>query len=121
MQSHKIVLPEHLNPHGYLVGGRLLHWVDEFALIAANLEYPGCNFVTIGLDRVEFRRSVREGAILGFYGEKTKEGKTFVRYAVRIFPGRSMDEEKDLIFSGQVTFVHIDEHGQKSPLPPGNA
>ena len=50
MENHRLVLPEHLNHYGFLFGGHLLKWVDEFAYIAATIEYPGYNFVTIGMD-----------------------------------------------------------------------
>lgn len=51
MESYKLVLPEHLNHYGYLFGGYLLQWVDETAYIAATLDYPGSNFVTVAMDR----------------------------------------------------------------------
>jgi len=59
MINHKLVLPEHLNHYGYLFGGYLLHWVDEYAYITANLDFPGHRFVTIGLDKVVFRKNIR--------------------------------------------------------------
>jgi acyl-CoA hydrolase len=71
MENHKLVLPEHLNHYGYLFGGNLLKWGDEYAWIAVTLDYRGCNFVNIGLDQVEFKQSVKEGAILKFIAEKT--------------------------------------------------
>ncbi|MGD0283399.1 MAG: hotdog domain-containing protein, partial [Dissulfurispiraceae bacterium] len=61
MENYKLVLPEHLNQFGYLFGGNLLKWVDEVAWIAASLDFPGCKFVTIGMDRVEFRKSIKQG------------------------------------------------------------
>ena len=57
MENHKLVLPGHLNHYGYLFGGHLLQWVDECSWIAATLDYPGCQLVTIAMDRVEFRKS----------------------------------------------------------------
>lgn len=116
MENHKLVLPGNLNHYGYLFGGDLLKWVDEYAWIAATLEYPDCNFVTLGMDKVEFKSSVREGTILKFMLEKTKEGNTSVRYLVRVYRGNSMTM-KDIIFSTTVTFVRIDQNGQKVPLP----
>ena len=117
MENHKLVLPEHLNQYGYLFGGNLLKWVDEYAWIAASLDYPGCNFVTIGLDKVEFRRSVKEGSILKFVIEKSKEGNTSIQYVVSVFRGNSEGDKKDLIFSTHVTYVRIDKEGRKIPLP----
>jgi len=119
MENHKLVLPEDLNQYGYLFGGKLLKWVDEYAWIAASLEYAGCNFVTIGMDRVDFRRTVKKGTILKFIVEKTKQGNTSVQYNVTVVRGRGDDaeERKHIIFSTRVTFVCIDEEGKKTPLP----
>ena len=116
MENHKLVNPSNLNHYGYLFGGDLLKWVDEYAWIAATLEYPDCNFVTLGMDKVEFRKSVKEGTILKFIIKRTKEGSTSVQYLVRVYRGNSMDIN-DLIFSTSVTYVRIDQNGQKLPLP----
>ena len=117
MENHKLVLPEHLNQYGYLFGGYLLKWVDEVAWIAATLDYSGCNFVTRGLDKVEFRESVLGGTILRFISEKAGSGNTSVTYTVKVFRGRGGTESDDLIFSTSVTLVCIDEEGKKKVLP----
>jgi hypothetical protein len=49
-----LVLPGDLNHYGFLFGGRLLAWIDEASWIAASLDYPHCQFVTVALDAVEF-------------------------------------------------------------------
>ena len=116
MENHKLVLPGNLNHYGYLFGGDLLKWVDEYAWIAATLEYPDCNFVTLGMDKVEFKKSVREGTILKFILEKTKEGNTSVQYLVRVYRANHV-AMNHVIFSTHVTFVRIDQNGQKVPLP----
>jgi acyl-CoA hydrolase len=117
MENHKLVLPEHLNHFGYLFGGNLLKWVDEYAWIAASLDHPGCNFVTIAMDKVEFRKSVKEGTILKFTAEKIKRGNTSVQYSVNVNKGNGATGKMDVIFSTNVTFVHIDIEGRKIPLP----
>jgi len=117
MENHKLVLPEHLNQFGYLFGGNLLKWVDEFAWMAASLDYHGCHFVTIGLDKVEFRKSVKGGTILKFNAEKTKTGNSSVQYYVSVYRGNSSSDDRALIFSTNVTFVRIDQEGKKIPLP----
>lgn len=116
MENHKLVLPEHLNHYGYLFGGNLLKWADEYSWIAASLDYPQCNFVTIGLDRVEFKKSVKEGAILKFKSEKTKEGNTSVQYFVSVLQENNRDNKEDIIFSTYITYVCMDEKGKKMPL-----
>ena len=115
MENHKLVLPEHLNQYGYLYGGNLVKWADEYAWIAANLDYHDCILVTVGLDNVEFNKSVKEGAILKFDIEKAKTGNTSVQYSVKVFQDNI--ESNIVIFSTLITFVHIDENGDKKPLP----
>jgi len=115
MENHKLVLPQHLNHYGFLFGGDLLKWVDEYAYIAATMEYPGSNFVTVAMDQVVFKKSAREGSILKFIVEKTREGTTSVRYSVRVYLGSSRNDE-DLVFSTVVALVRVDEHGNKIPL-----
>jgi acyl-CoA hydrolase len=117
MENHKLVLPEHLNQFGFLFGGNLLKWLDEYARIAASLDFPGCNFVTIGMDRVVFRKTVREGTILKFIVENSGTGNTSVRYRVHVFNGNSVKVEKQLIFATHVTLVRVDEQGRKTTLP----
>ena len=117
MENYKLVLPEHLNQYGYLFGGNLLQWVDETAWIAASLDYPGCSFVTVAMDKVEFRKSVREGAILRIDAQRSRAGNTSVQYTVNVFLGDARTETKEAIFSTKITFVCIDEGGRKRSLP----
>lgn len=111
MENHRLVLPEHMNHYGFLFGGYLLAWVDEVAWMAATLEHPGCQLVTVGMREVHFRRSVREGSILRFSAERVRTGNTSVTYAVSV---RREDEE---IFSTDVTLVNVDAEGRKQTLP----
>jgi acyl-CoA hydrolase len=115
MENHRLVLPEHLNHYGFLFGGHLLKWVDEFAYIAATIEYHGSNFGTIGMDSVEFTKSVRQGTILKFIVEKTRVGSTSVQYLVHVYRSNNL-EENNFIFSTRITLVHVDAKGNKIPL-----
>jgi len=117
MQNHRLVRPEHLNHYGYLFGGNLLKWVDETAWIAATLEHPGCKFVTIGMDRVEFRQSVREGAILRFHIQSVRQGRTSVQYRVTVSADNPETGTEQSVFTTHVSFVCLDETGAKRPIP----
>lgn len=113
MESHRLVLPGDLNHYGFLFGGRLLAWVDEASWIAASLDFPHCQFVTIAMDHVEFRHSVREGTILRIRCTKAREGHTSVTYRVEVVDERTGGMP---IFSTGITFVSVDDAGQKRPL-----
>ncbi|KAB2641298.1 MAG: acyl-CoA thioesterase [Verrucomicrobia bacterium] len=113
MQTHRLVLPGDLNHYGFLFGGRLLAWVDEASWIAASLDYPQCQFVTVAMATVEFHHSVREGSILSIDCQSTRAGTTSVTYAVTVWDRRT---RPDPIFSTAVTFVRVDAAGRKLPL-----
>jgi len=116
MENYKLVLPGHLNHYGYLFGGNLLQWVDEVGWIAASLDYPGCNFVTIGMDKVEFKESVRQGALLRFETVRTRQGETSVQYTVDVYRHDMKSGAEVRIFSTNTTFVCLDSQGKKCGL-----
>lgn len=116
MENYKLVMPEHLNHFGYLYGGNLLKWVDEISWIAASLDFPGSRFVTIGMDRVEFRKSVREGSILRFDVRQAKRGWSSIQYQAQVFSENIETGGEQSIFNTHVTFVCVDENGDKRVL-----
>ncbi|MBN2104763.1 acyl-CoA thioesterase [bacterium] len=116
MENFALVRPEHLNHHGALFGGVMLKWVDEFAWLAATREYPGCTFVTVGMDRVEFKEQVQNGAILRFYIRYQNQGKTSVSYTVDVEARSSDSKDERSVFSTRITFVRVDHKGNKCRL-----
>lgn len=118
MENFKLVLPEHMNHYGFLFGGYLLQWVDEYAWIAATRDYPGAHFVTVAMDEVVFRKGVREGVILRFAIEHARAGNTSASYDVSVYRDDLETGEEDRIFTNTVTFVNVDGDGNKAPLPP---
>ena len=117
MENFKLVMPADLNPYGFLFGGRLLSWVDEYAYIAARLDFPTCNLVTVALESVAFRKSVGQGVVLRFEVDRARLGTTSVQYAVSVSRTDTEDTKEDPVFSTKVTYVRVDEDGVKCPLP----
>lgn len=117
MESYKVVRPVHLNHYGYLFGGELLKWVDEISWVAASREYPGCKFVTVAMDRVEFKRSVRQGALLRFKTVRHHTGRTSVQYTVTVYSDDLETGAEQQVFSTCVTFVCLNGKGHKTLLP----
>ena len=114
MQTHRLVLPSDLNHYGFLFGGRLLAWIDEASWIAASLDFPHCQFVTIAMDKVEFRHGVRDGTILGIRCTQSQKGTTSVSYQVEVTDQKSTHPRP--IFSTQVTFVSVNDKGEKREI-----
>ncbi len=117
MDNYTIVRQEHLNHYGFLFGGAMLKWVDEFAWLVASRDFPGCPLVTVGMDRISFRQPVANGSILRFRILPLHQGTTSVQYAVNVFADEPGGREEKEVFSTSVTFVHVDRSGQKHPLP----
>jgi acyl-CoA hydrolase len=117
MDNYTIVRQEHLNHYGFLFGGAMLKWVDEFAWLVASRDFPGCPLVTVGMDRISFRNPVANGSILRFLILPLKLGQSSVRYGVNVFADAPGSREEKEVFSTTVTFVHVDREGNKRPLP----
>jgi len=117
MENFVNVRPEHLNFHGYLFGGVMLKWVDEFAWMAASRDFKGSTLVTVALDNIVFKNRVVNGSILRFVISMTRQGTKSVTYNVVVFcdePG-AMDEKE--VFTSVITFVNMGEDGRPIPLP----
>lgn len=116
MDHHQLVLPEFLNDQGNLFGGYLLKWIDEFAYITVNLDYPGNRFVTIGLNNVVFKHAIKKGQILRFEVNQTRLGNSSVEYLVQVFGEREVSERNLILFETKITFVNVDEQDQKQTI-----
>lgn len=115
MDHRKLVQPQHMNSQGSLFGGYLLAWLDEFAYITAQLEFPGRRFVTIAMNNVEFRHPIDSGQILRFAVNRSRLGTTSVQYQVEVFDDHG-DRNDLVLFATQITFVNLGDDGNKTPI-----
>src|SRR6476620_278844 len=60
---NELVLPNDTNTFNNLMGGRLLHWMDIVAAIAAQ-KHSGKMAVTASVDSVSFGKSIRLGDVV---------------------------------------------------------
>jgi acyl-CoA hydrolase len=117
VNTFALVMSEHLNHHGFLFGGQLLKWVDEFAWVAAARDYPGYTLVTRAMDKVDFRMRVANGAILRFCIVPDGRTQHSVSYVVNVFADVPGAREEVLVFTNKVTFTAVDDSGAKVALP----
>lgn len=117
MDHYTLVRPEHLNHQGFLFGGCMLKWVDEYAWLTASLDFDGCALVTVAMDSIVFKERVLNGSILRFSILPRAQGRTSVRYSVEVFSDEPEMTRGRKVFSTLITFVRVDEHGNKTPLP----
>ena len=106
MQHRTIVLPEYLNDQGFLFGGNLLKWVDEYAYITATLPFPGNRFVTVSLDEVNFNHPVLPGEILCFDVNRVHRGNTSLKYSVEVM-GEKLAGHDQPLFATHVSLPFL--------------
>ena len=112
MDHHKLVLPEHLNHYGFLFGGHLLHWTDEVAYITATIDYPACEFVTVAMDNVAFKKSIANGEVLRFNVNVLEQGKTSVSYGIKVYGETRLSTPDVVLFETSISFVCVDKKGR---------
>ncbi len=115
MHHRKLVLPEFLNDQGFLFGGYLLKWVDEFAYVTASLDYPGTRLVTVSLSEVNFNHAIHPGELLCFDVNRIREGTTSATYSVSV-TGEKLADTPEPLFATKITFVNVDGDGKPSAL-----
>jgi acyl-CoA hydrolase len=116
MDHHKLVLPEHINHYGFLFGGYLLQWIDEFAYITATVEFPGLKFVTVAMKDVQFKRRIGTGEVLRFAVDRVGTGRTSVQYRVRAHGLVVNPDPDEVLCETTMTFVNVDAAGSKAPI-----
>jgi acyl-CoA hydrolase len=116
VNTFAIVRQEHLSHNGYLFGGQLLKWVDEFAFIVASRDFTGRNLVTRAMDRIDFKTRIVPGSILRFSILPERIGTSAATYAVEVWADAPGATDEKLVFSVNITFVAVSAEGGKTAL-----
>jgi acyl-CoA hydrolase len=113
---NELVLPNDTNTLNNLMGGRLLHWMDIAAAIAAQKH---CNriVVTASVDSVSFKHPVKLGDVISIESKVTRAFHTSVEvrldvWAQNIPSGTSVKSNE-----AYYTFVALDENNHTIPVP----
>ena len=111
----EIVLPNDTNTLGNLRGGRLLHWIDIAAAIAAHRH---CNrvVVTAAVNNVAFDDPIRLGDIVTFEAELSRAFKSSMEVFVDVFV-ESGNGKKRMTSTAIYTFVAVDQLGNPIEVP----
>lgn len=112
----KVVVPSTTNHYDTLYGGTLLGWMDEVAFITAT-RFGRCRFVTVSLDRTDFKHPIPSGTIVELIGTVEHLGRTSVRVRVDVWVEHMLISDRVKAVTGEFTMVAIDDH--KKPVPVG--
>jgi acyl-CoA thioesterase YciA len=117
-----IMMPKDTNRHGTIFGGVLLANIDLAGAIAATREVqlrsgnPKASFVTVALNRVEFKKPVFVGDVVRFETRLVKIGRTSVTIHVDVIAERGA--ETIHVTEAEAVFVGVDlSTPERKPVP----
>ncbi|WKK59161.1 MULTISPECIES: acyl-CoA thioesterase [unclassified Sphingobacterium] len=115
-EMNELVLPNDTNTFGNLMGGRLLYWMDICSAMAAQKHCKN-QVVTVSVDNVSFKRSIKLGEVVTIQAQVTRAFNTSVEVRMEIFAQNLPEGTKVKSNEAYYTFVSIDEEGKPKPIP----
>lgn len=113
----ELVLPNDTNTLGNLMGGRLMHWMDIAAAIAAQ-KHCNCAVVTASVDNVSFSNPIKLGNILTIEAKVVRAFNTSMEIYMKVWGEDLSAQYKYLTNEAYATFVALDPNGRPRKVPP---
>jgi acyl-CoA hydrolase len=112
----EIVLPNDTNSLGNLMGGRLLHWMDICAAMAAHRHCKRV-VVTASVNNVSFGQAIKLGSIITLQAKISRAFTTSMEVFIDVWIEDAVSGEKKKSNEAIYTFVAVDQHGSPLPVP----
>ncbi|MEI8134957.1 MAG: acyl-CoA thioesterase [bacterium] len=116
VEMTELVLPNDTNQLGNLLGGRLMHWMDICAAIAAG-KHSGRVCVTASVDEINFLGPVKLGQVIRLYASVNRAFHTSMEVGVRAIVEDIHTGYSRHVNTGYLTFVALDETGRGVKVP----
>ncbi|MFN8587702.1 MAG: acyl-CoA thioesterase [Candidatus Eisenbacteria bacterium] len=114
----QLVLPQHANVHGSLLGGTVMHWVDLAAAIVAN-RHSRRPVVTAAFDDMAFLAPVMVGQLALIHARMTLVDRSSMEIRVDVVSEDVLTGERRKTGTAFVTFVALDPVTKRpAPVPP---
>lgn len=117
VEMTEIVLPNDANPLGFLLGGRIMHWIDIAGALAAH-RHSNSYVVTASVDYVDFRNPIRVGDFVILKSSVNRVFKSSMEVGVKVFSENILTSRREHTSTAYLTFVAIDENRRPHPVPP---
>ena len=112
----EIVLPNDANPLNALLGGRLMHWIDLAAALAAH-RHSRNYVVTASVDHLDFVTPVHVGDLVILRSSVNRAFHTSMEVGVKVQVENYIAGTTQHVSSAYLTFVAVDRHGRHLPVP----
>jgi acyl-CoA hydrolase len=113
----ELVLPNDTNPLHGLLGGRLMHWMDIAAAMAAH-RHARQYVVTASVDHLDFVSSARVGNFVVLRSSINRAFHTSMEVGVKVWTEDYLQNTRTHVSSAYFTFVAVDKSGHPQPVPP---
>ncbi len=107
----ELVLPNHTNQLGKLLGGHLMYWIDICAaLCASKHNHRIC--VTASVDRIDFHHPISLGDAVTLTASVNRVFNTSMEIGVKVYAESFNEGSRTHTNTAYLTFVCVDEKGK---------
>ncbi|MEW6509150.1 MAG: acyl-CoA thioesterase [Bacteroidota bacterium] len=107
----ELVLPNHTNQLGNLLGGQLMHWIDICAALASS-KHSQKVCVTASVDRIDFHHPIKLGNVVALVASVNRAFKTSMEVGVKVYTESHIEGTRIHSNTAYLTFVSVDENGK---------
>jgi len=107
VEMPQLVLPQHANVHGTVLGGMVLHWVDMAAALVAN-RHSRRPVVTAAFDEMSFLAPIQIGQLALLKARLTLVDRSSMEIRVDVHSEDLLTGERKTTGTAYVTFVALD-------------
>jgi acyl-CoA hydrolase len=112
----ELVLPNDTNTLGNLLGGRLLHFIDLVAALAA-FRHARSHVVTASMEHIDFIGPVHVGDVVILKSSVNRAFNTSMEIGVKVWVENAIAATSRHVASAYLTFVAVDANGRRVPVP----
>jgi acyl-CoA thioesterase YciA len=117
-----VMMPKDTNPYGTIFGGVILSYIDVAGSIAARREIAlrggatDTQYVTVAVNRVEFKKPVLVGDVVTFRTTCVRVGRTSITMHIDVLAERGSDIIP--VTDAEVVYVGVRPNGpNREPVP----
>lgn len=112
----EMVLPNDANILGNMLGGRVMHYIDIAAALAA-ARHAGRVCVTASMERLDFLHPIRVGNVITLEARVHWAGRTSIEVGVQVYAENTPGGDRLKACDAILTFVALDQSGRPAPVP----
>jgi len=107
----ELVLPNHTNQLGNLLGGKLMHWIDICAALSA-AKHNNRICVTASVDKIDFHHPVKLGDAVTLVASVNRVFNTSMEIGVKVYAQSFREGTTKHANTAYLTFVSVDDNGK---------